>query len=79
MPPKTDPYATTGARVIDLVLIAFAVLVVVIVVLTAPQNRHHADRLRINRSLVFSGAAVKWVRSTSDTTPGTPGAASEAS
>lgn len=39
MPPKIDPYATPRARVFDLVLILFALLVIAILICTAPRRR----------------------------------------
>ena len=38
MPPKIDPYATPRARVIDVVLILFALLVIAIAIWTAPRH-----------------------------------------
>ena len=39
MPPKIDPYATPRARVFDLLLILFAILVITIMICTAPKRR----------------------------------------
>ena len=39
MPPKADPYATPRARVIDALLILFAILVIAIAIFTAPQHQ----------------------------------------
>ena len=38
MPPKIDPYATPRARFFDLALILFAILVIAIVICTAPRR-----------------------------------------
>ena len=39
MPPKIDPYATPRARFFDLALILFAILVIAILILTAPKHQ----------------------------------------
>lgn len=38
MPPKIDPYATPRARTADLLLVLFALLTILIAVLTAPRS-----------------------------------------
>lgn len=39
MPPKIDPYASPRARIFDLILILFALLVIAIVIYTSPRHR----------------------------------------
>lgn len=39
MPPKADPYATKSAWTVDAALILFAVLMIVVVIGTAPRHR----------------------------------------
>ncbi len=43
MPPKIDPYATPRARVIDAVLILFALLIIAIAIWTAPRHSAGSD------------------------------------
>ncbi len=45
MPPKIDPYANPRARFFDLALILFAILVVAIVIYTAPRHRSDTGAL----------------------------------
>jgi hypothetical protein len=45
MPPKIDPYATRRARLFDLLLILFALLVIAIMICTAPRHRPNTGRL----------------------------------
>jgi hypothetical protein len=45
MPPKIDPYATPRARLFDLALILFAILVIAIMICTAPRHRPNTGRL----------------------------------
>jgi hypothetical protein len=39
MPPKADPYATKGARAVDLILIALAIAAIALVILTSPRHQ----------------------------------------
>lgn len=38
MPPKSDPYATSSARIFDFLLCILAILLIVIAILTAPRQ-----------------------------------------
>jgi len=53
MPPKVDPYATSRARAVDIALILLAILIIALVIFTAP--RHHSS----NPGVFTPPAAVK--------------------